>query len=172
MSGITRKLYDVLLRANAPMTHAELAVHFVGFPPSALGATLSNQHRMGRIVRKPAGSRYAYALSDWMLAQLQAEGVDGAVRENASGHRRTVRDVAADRAQEAALSASQDAALRMDALPTATVECAALDPLELRRLQALPPSVGTVLPWLDEEEAPPVIGERWRDALRPRPLDD
>lgn len=30
----------------------------------------------------------------------------------------------------------------------------------------------TKLPWDDEEEAPPCIGERYRDGLRPRPLDD
>lgn len=28
------------------------------------------------------------------------------------------------------------------------------------------------LPWDDEEEAPPCIGERYRDALAPRPRDD
>lgn len=45
---------------------------------------------------------------------------------------------------------------------SATIVC---EPIPVERLRVL-------LPWLDEEEAPPCIGERYRDALRPRPLDD
>lgn len=52
---------------------------------------------------------------------------------------------------------------------SATIEC---DAMPVERLRPLANSLGLVLPWHDEEEAPPCIGERYRDALRPRPRDD
>jgi hypothetical protein len=150
MSGITRKLYTALLRANSPMTHSDLSPAFIAFPITALAALLSQKFKNGQLTRVIVDERFAYQLSDAMRQRLEAHGVDAVVRGASSG-----RSVAAQ-----ALRPQLRTDSGMPAWPA------------MNRGAPLRPAISSPLPWADEEELPPCVGERYRDALRPRPMDD
>lgn len=158
MSGITRKLYTILLACTAPRTHGDLSAEFIAYPTTALAALLSSKFRTGDLVRTIIGDRYAYQLSDTTRLALEKHGVEAIVREsNAPSQSKPGEPKPAG------------PRYRLQELATLTNQPNWPAP---RRDVSLAPQIASRLPWEDEEEAPPCIGERYRDALRPRPRDD
>lgn len=154
MSGITRKLFSLLLVARSPVTMRQLRRQFEAFPKSALAALLSTKTNTGHLIRTGERMNYAYELSPEMRARLETEGVDAVISEARGGRLHRRRDSKPDVADAA--------------------EAVALQPVwpAPNRSASLAPQISATLPWLEEEEAPPCIGERYRDALRPHPVDD
>jgi hypothetical protein len=151
MSGITRKLFGLLLVARAPVTMRQLRRQFEEFPRSALAALLSTKFNAGALVRTGERMNYAYELSADMRARLESEGIAAVISEVRGGRIRGGRN----------------------GKPEESSDPVALQPVwpAPNRGASLTPQIAAALPWLDEEEAPPCIGERYRDALRPRPQD-
>jgi hypothetical protein len=152
MSGITRKLFSLLLVARSPVTMRQLRRQFEAFPRSALAALLSTKTNAGHLIRTGERMNYAYELSPEMRARLESEGIEDVIGEVRGGRIRGGRN---GRPEE-----SSDPVALHPAWPTPN------------RSASLAPQIAAALPWLDEEEAPPSIGVRYRDALAPRPRDD
>lgn len=154
MSGITRKLFTLLLVARSPVTMRQLRRQFEAFPKSALAALLSTKTNTGHLIRTGERMNYAYELSHEMRTRLETEGVDEVISEARGGRLHGGRN--------------------RQSPPEEGGDAVALQPVwsAPNRAASLTPQIAATLPWLDEEEAPPCIGERYRDALRPQPVDD
>ena len=155
MSGITTKLFTILLAAELPMTLGELRPHFDTFPKGRLASLLLMTTHSGALIRTGSPLHFSYRLSDAVRDRIVEKGIAAFV--NVVGQ-------TAEEAPRRPVAAAAPAAAWMGARQPQWPA--------MNRSEPLRPAVGTRLPWADEEELPPCIGERYREALRPRPMDD
>lgn len=147
---ITRSILGLLAQSDQPTTIRQIRDHTCGYDASAVGVVLGKLTAAGVVQRSGEYTRYSYQLSD-----------STPVRSNGAERDRRVRQPSVPAVpQEVRQAQAQASQIRTTGMPP----------------RSLVPSIGvsptSLLPWSDEEEAPPCIGERWRDALRPRPVDD
>jgi predicted transcriptional regulator len=156
MDSITKRIYQLLLTAATPMTSSELKAHFPDLGRGMVSAILNQRTQHGFLTRSGTTGRYGYALSDGFRARLASEDLDDICKK---------RNVSLGRMRPAETAIEAPRQVKTSATPLwpATPDD-----------RPLSPSLGTPLPWADEDadDVPPWLGERYRDALRPRPVDD
>lgn len=126
-----------------PTTIAMLREKLPGMAVDIIYSAIGNNFKGGRLVRTGESRCYAYSLNESLQIFVNLNGAH-AVMSGIPGQRVCREPL------QAALQPT------WPAMHT---------PAPLR------PAISTPLPWADEEDVPPCIGERYRDALRPRPMD-
>lgn len=147
---IAARIRALLALSDQPTTIRQIRDHTSEYETSAVGAVLGKLTAAGVVQRSGIYMRYSYRLND------QASG-QAADKTRVPRVRQPSVPVVPQEVRQAQAQASQIRTTGMP--PRSPVPSPGVSPTSL-------------LPWSDEEEAPPCIGERWRDALRPRPIDD
>lgn len=140
MSSLRQIIYEQLLKADQPMTYGHLKVHFEPAAWRKVAASLTSLHNSGLLVRSGTSRKYAYKLSDEFRERLLR-------RENGAATRlRRKPTNAVERNPHRIGNAPQ---------PIWPAEPTTSD---------IKPSLGTIC-GEDEEDLPPVIGERYADVM-------
>ena len=141
MSSLRQIIYEQLLNAEQPMTYGQLKFNFEPAAWRKVAASLTSLHNSALLVRSGTSRRYAYRLSDEFRERLLR-------RENGAATRlRRKPTNAVERNPHRVGNAPQ---------PVWPAEPATSD---------IKPSLGTIC-CEDEEELPPVIGERYTDVMQ------
>ena len=127
-----------------PTTIAMLREKLPDMAVQRMYSAIGNNFTGGRLIRTGESGRYAYQLSESLQAFVDANGAHAVMRGIAN---------------QRVCGEPPHAALQ----PTWPA---------MHRSEPLRPAIRVPLPWEGEEELPPCVGERYRDALRPRPMDD
>lgn len=126
-----------------PTTIAMLRERLPSIGVDRIYSAIGSNFKGGRLIRTGESGRYAYSLTE----SLQ-------IFVNLNGAHAVMSGIINQRASREPLHA-------------------ALQPTwpAIHTRAPLRPTISTPLPWADEEDLPPCVGERYRDALRPRPVD-
>lgn len=143
MSRDTELVMVQIAKIGAPTSATELGQLLPSVSKSQLYSTLGNHFKAGHLIRTGMCGSYAYWLNEELRAFIKKHGTASVMCGIPNRKESKPVEVALQPVWPAAIS----------------------KPL-------IGPVVRNALPWDGEEEAPPVIGVRYRDALRPRPLDD
>jgi hypothetical protein len=143
--GTADRIRNTLLQLMAPVTASELRAYFQPEDSKSVHVILHSMFERGLLFRCGQPRSYAYALTDDYRLHLleKAAGKPTRLRR---------RSVAAQEARQARLQAHREAAPSL-----------APDWPAMRADQPLSPVIGQ--PWRDEEDLPPVIGERYADVM-------
>jgi hypothetical protein len=127
-----------------PTTIAMLRERLPGMAVQRMYSAIGNNFTGGRLIRTGERGRYAYQLSESLQIFVNLNGAHAVMRGIANQR-------VCGEPPQAALQPTWPA---------------------MQASEPLRPAISTRLPWAAEEDLPPCIGERYRDALRPRPMDD
>ncbi len=150
MSDITVKAVALLMRADTPLTLAQLRAGIEGAQKGVLIAVLRKMMEESLLARTGKPLNFAYALTQPARDFFARHGAPASVPSlDTRPHRAAPKP-----------KPSADHHGRQTLWPA------------MNRGAPLRPVISTALLWDNEDELPPFLGERYRDALRPRPRDD
>lgn len=138
-------LEEVFVNADRPLSFVEIKAHFQEVNRTALAAYLSHLHRHGVLKREGKPRHYRYCMTDASRAEQQREKCGADRTRRKASVERSIRVAREPRPGEWSTVPQPDW------------------PAPITVNGNLAPALG--LPWQDEEELPPVIGERYADVM-------
>lgn len=152
-------VYAALLDAPQGLTYRQARLACPDLTPGFVAYVLSEGTKRGhlRVEGAKPGTSRVYLLTDELRTSCNIIGVHAALADAKMAWRNQMLRVRGG-------SVPEQRATPQPVWPADDT------PAPMQRFRPLSISLG--LPWHDEEEPPPCVVERYRDALRPLPLDD